>query len=72
MKNKKTLHKLEKELNELNYAVRYEKGNFSSGYCIVQDKRVVIVNKFFSMESKVDALTEILTEIIRLSNLSAP
>ncbi len=53
------LKKLEDLLKENNYDVRYEKGNFRSGYCIVEDKNVVVVNKFATVESRIQALFEI-------------
>jgi len=54
------LKKLEDLLKEGAYEVRYEKGNFKSGYCILEDKRVVVINKFSSLESRIQALTEII------------
>ena len=42
-----TLKKLEELFGELDYAVRYEKGNFQSGYCIVEQRRIAVVNRFF-------------------------
>ena len=55
--------KLEDIFKALEYTVRYEKGNFKSGYCILQETKVVVINKFFSLEGKVNALSEILREI---------
>jgi hypothetical protein len=57
---KHNLKKLEDIFNELNITVRYEKGNFQSGYCIVADKNIVIVNKFFDVEARINTLLEIL------------
>jgi len=57
------LKKLEALLEELAYVVRYEKGNFQSGYCIVQDKRVAIVNKFYDTEGRINCLIEIVRNI---------
>lgn len=54
------LKKLETLLEELAYTVRYEKGNFQSGYCIVQDKKIAVVNKFFDTEGRINCLLEIL------------
>lgn len=57
---KATLEKLEAIFEQLDYKVRYEKGNFRSGYCIVEDKKVVVVNKFFDLEGRVQTLLDIL------------
>lgn len=47
----------------LDFKVRYEKGNFKSGYCIIEEQNVAVINKFFPVESKVGALVEILRTI---------
>lgn len=54
------LKKLEAIFEELMYTVRYEKGNFQSGYCVVQDKKIAVVNKFFDTEGRMNCLLEIL------------
>lgn len=61
--NKYTLKKLEAILEELLYSVRYEKGNFQAGYCIVDSKKIVIVNKFFETEGRINCLLEILQSV---------
>lgn len=61
--NNYTLKKLETLFEELDYSVLYEKGNFQSGYCIVQQRRVVVVNKFFETEGRINTLLEILGQI---------
>ena len=58
------LKKLEALFEELGYTVRYEKGNFQSGYCLFEDQGVVIVNKFFSPAAKIDTLEEITRQIL--------
>jgi hypothetical protein len=58
-----TLKKLEGLYEEARYIIRYEKGNFNSGYCILEDRRVVVINKFFSIEGRINALIEILPTI---------
>jgi hypothetical protein len=58
-----TLKKLEQLYEEMRYIIRFEKGNFNSGYCILEDKRVVVVNKFLSVEGRINALLEILPSI---------
>jgi len=54
------LKKLEDIFEELKISVRYEKGSFQSGYCIVFGKNIVIVNKFFDVEARINTLLEIL------------
>jgi len=54
------LKKLEEIFEENSYKVRYEKGNFKSGYCIMEDRKIVVVNKFAAIESRINTLIEIL------------
>ena len=58
-----TLKKLEELFEEARYTIRYEKGNFNSGYCILEERRVVVINKFFSVEGRINALIEILQSV---------
>src|ERR1044072_10023666 len=58
-----TLKKLEQLYEEARYIIRYEKGNFNSGYCVLEDKRVAVINKFLGIEGRINALIEILPTI---------
>ena len=57
------LSKLEGILAESTYALRYEKGNFKSGYCILKTTKIVIVNKYFTTEGKISCLIDILNKL---------
>ncbi|WP_420318167.1 hypothetical protein [Ekhidna sp.] len=57
------LHKLEDIMSETDYILRYEKGNFQSGYCILNDSKIAIINKFFALEGKINSLIEIIRSI---------
>lgn len=54
---------LESIVRNQGFSLRYEKGNFHSGYCLLNHKKVVIVNKFFDKESRFNVLAEILGQI---------
>ena len=54
------LTKLEDMIAESDYTLRYEKGNFKSGYCLLKEQKIIIVNKFYTTEGKINALLEIL------------
>lgn len=60
---KHSLQKLELLFEELGYVVRYERGNFNSGYCIVEDRKIAIINKFFDAEGRINVLLDILESI---------
>ncbi len=65
------LAKLEDLFSESDYVLRYEKGNFNSGFCILKENKIAIVNKYFPLEGKINALIEILRSIeIDTSRLS--
>lgn len=57
------LQKLEELFRNLSYVVRYEKGNFQSGYCIVESRRIAVVNKFFDTAGRFTTLLDILSTI---------
>ncbi len=61
--NQHNLDKLEKILTEAGYVVRYERGSFQSGYCILEDKKVVVLNKFLNPEGRINTLLEIIPAI---------
>lgn len=66
-----TLKKIEALFEELDYVVRYEKGNFQSGYCLVENRRIAVVNKFFDTEARINCLLEILSSLeFDLENMS--
>lgn len=58
-----TLKKLEQLFDELDYVVRYEKGNFQSGYCLVESRKIAVVNKFFDTEGRINCLLDILSKM---------
>jgi hypothetical protein len=58
-----TLEKIEKILHESGYVIRYERGNFQSGYCILEEKKVLVLNKFLPLEGRINTLIDILPQI---------
>ena len=58
-----TLDKIEKILDEAEYVVRYERGTFQSGYCILEQKKVVVLNKFLQLEGRINTLIDIVPQL---------
>jgi len=58
-----SLKKLETIFKELEYTIRYEKGSFTSGYCMVEDRNIAVINKFFDVDGRINVLLEILSTI---------
>jgi len=68
---KQFLSKLEDIFAESEYILRYEKGNFNSGYCLLNDTKIAIVNKYYTVEGKINCLIDILKIIeIDITQLS--
>ena len=61
--NATTLNKLEKVLEESGYVIRYEKGTFQSGYCILEERKVIVLNKFLSIEGRINTMIELIPQL---------
>ena len=57
------LNKLEDIFAESDYVLRYEKGNFKSGYCLLNETRIAIVNKYYTADGKINCLIDIIKSI---------
>ncbi|TAD99357.1 MAG: hypothetical protein EAZ97_08970 [Bacteroidetes bacterium] len=55
-----TLKKLENQISESGFHLRYEKGSFKAGYCVLKQTKIVIVNQFATLEGKINCLQEII------------
>ncbi len=71
--NAALLKKIEEIFKEGGYSVRYEKGSFQNGFCILERRRVVVINRFHEMEARINSMVEILGTIedLELNNLSS-
>ena len=58
-----TLDKIEKIAEDCGYIIRYERGTFQSGYCILQDKKVVVLNKFMQTEGRINTMIDLLPQL---------
>lgn len=58
-----TLDKIEKIVEDSGYIIRYERGTFQSGYCILQAKRVVVLNKFLQTEGRINTLIDLIPQL---------
>ncbi len=67
--NQSTLNKLEKIIEEAGYVVRYERGSFQSGYCILEEKKVVVLNKFLNAEGRINTLIDLIPSLNIASEL---
>ena len=61
--NPSTLEKIEKIVEESGYVLRYERGTFQSGYCILEQKKVVVLNKFLQTEGRINTLIDLIPQL---------
>ncbi|MBU6262729.1 MAG: hypothetical protein KGO00_07005 [Bacteroidetes bacterium] len=57
------LDKLEDILGESEYVVRYERGTFQSGWCLLEAKKIVVLNKFLNTEGRINTLLELIPQL---------
>jgi hypothetical protein len=57
---KKLAERVELLLQQLGYKIRYEKGNFRGGVCVLEDQKLIVINKFYPFESRVTTLVDVL------------
>lgn len=49
--------------DQLGAEVRFEKGDFKGGYCILKDSKVIVINKMTNLQRKVIVLSMALKEL---------
>jgi len=60
---KNTLKKIEEFLEAIEYEIIYGKGNFQSGYAVVESQRKIVINRYFEIEARINSLLEIIDQI---------
>lgn len=58
-----TLDKIETLIEESGYIIRYERGTFQSGFCILEDRKVVVLNKFLQLEGRINTLIDLIPQL---------
>ena len=61
--NQSTLDKLQSIPEQSGYVLRYERGTFQSGYCILEQKKVVVLNKFLQVEGRINTLIDLIPQL---------
>jgi hypothetical protein len=56
------LNELEELTRQLNIQIRYEKGDFEGGYCILKDQKVLVINKRLPDVRRASSLAQALAE----------
>ncbi len=57
------LDKLGDILGQSNYTIRYERGTFQSGWCLLEEKKMVVLNKFLDTEGRINTLLDLIPQV---------
>lgn len=57
------LRDLKSLANQMGATVRFERGDFQGGYCILKESKVIVINKLASTQRKVMTLSAALNEL---------
>ena len=55
--------KLEDILEQSEYVVRYERGTFQSGWCLLEARKIVVLNKFLDAEGRINTLLDLIPQL---------
>jgi len=64
-----SLDKLEAIPEQVGYVLRYERGSFQSGYCILEERKVVVLNKFLQLEGRINTMLDLIPQLEISSDL---
>lgn len=60
---KQVIAELEEAAEKLGMKVRYEKGNFAGGYCLLKESKLLVINSRNSHDKRIVVLAKCLKEI---------
>jgi hypothetical protein len=63
MKNEEMIQELEATAQQLGVTLRYEKGDFEGGYCILKEQKILLINKRLMPTRRASVLAVALQEI---------
>lgn len=63
MKHEEIIQELQDLAVQLNVTIRYERGDFEGGYCILKEKKILLVNRRLMPVRKASVLATALQEI---------
>jgi hypothetical protein len=58
-----SLDKLEAIVEEAGYVLRYERGTFQSGYCLLEERKIVVLNKFLQIEGRINTMIDLIPQL---------
>ncbi len=60
---KKLGERLEQLLEVMGYEVRHGRGNFRGGVCLLDEQRLVVLNQYYPLESRIQSLIDLVVEL---------
>lgn len=57
------LEELEKFVKSLGITLRYERGDFEGGYCVLKEQKMIVINKFANTQKRISLLSQSIVEI---------
>ena len=63
MTHEQILRELEELAEKSGISVRYEKGDFDGGYCILKAERIIVINKRLAGQKRTSILAQALAEV---------
>lgn len=58
-----TLSELATVAHDMGVTIRYEKGDFDGGYCLLRDERIIVVNKKLNPGRKASVISQAFGEL---------
>ena len=63
MKLKLIYNELKELFEKLGYKLVLDKGSFNTGYCLLEDEKMIVINKNKPYENRIKILSKILSKI---------
>lgn len=63
LKTEALIAELEEAATQLGLKVIYEKGDFTGGYCILKEERLIVINKKFDPKHRASTIARSLVEV---------
>lgn len=60
MKKEALLDEMKEICEQLGYTVRFERGDFTGGHCVLHEEKLIVINKRSAIERKLSVLAEFL------------
>ncbi|CUU07499.1 hypothetical protein JGI2_01535 [Candidatus Kryptobacter tengchongensis] len=57
------LEELEKFVRSLGITLRYERGDFEGGYCVLMEQKMIIINKLANTQKRISLLSQSIMEM---------